>query len=150
MPIKAKAGYRSGYNDPDYIANLPKFSLPNLPGPGTFRMFPTTGDSMLPFPEHSDVIAQYVENWKDIKPDTPCIVVLKAEQDFVFKLVTIGNNNDILLKSLNSAYQPYHVSGDEVLEIWKYYKLLTDKMPDADTSIKELKTLVLDIRNRLI
>src|SRR5690606_25437200 len=25
VPVKAKAGYRSGYNDPQYIAELPKF-----------------------------------------------------------------------------------------------------------------------------
>src|SRR5690606_40737116 len=29
VPVKAKAGYASGgYNDPEYIAGLPKFSMP--------------------------------------------------------------------------------------------------------------------------
>uniref|UniRef100_A0A0N4Z8L8 HTH cro/C1-type domain-containing protein n=1 Tax=Parastrongyloides trichosuri TaxID=131310 RepID=A0A0N4Z8L8_PARTI len=56
VPIKAKAGYASGYNDPEFIANLPKFSIPHLPN-GTFRMFPIVGDSMLPIAEGSDIIA---------------------------------------------------------------------------------------------
>lgn len=149
IPIKAKAGYMAGYNDPDYIATLPKFSLPNLPKSGTFRMFPTTGDSMLPIPENSEIIAQYVENWKSLKPDTPCIVILKGEQDFVFKLVTIHEDGTVLLKSLNSAYKPYQLTSGDVLEIWKYYKHQTGTMPLAETDMQELKSLILDLGIRL-
>jgi hypothetical protein len=149
VPIKAKAGYRSGYNDPEFIATLPKFSLPNLPRSGTFRMFPTTGDSMLPIPENSDVIAQYVQDWNSIKPGTPCIVILKGEQDFVFKLVTIQSDGKILLRSLNKSYAPYTVSSGEILEIWKYYKHQTDTLPQSETDLQELKALILDIGLRL-
>lgn len=56
----------------------------NLLWGGTYRMFPTTGDSMLPIPEGSDVVARYVQDWKTLKPDRHCIVILKGEQDFVF------------------------------------------------------------------
>lgn len=49
---------------------------------GTCRMFPTTGDSMLPIPEGSDVVAGYV-------------------QDFVFKQVSLQKNGTVLLRSLN-------------------------------------------------
>ena len=148
VPVKAKAGYISGYNDPEYIAGLPKFSLPNLPKSGTFRMFPTTGDSMLPIPENSEVIAQYVQDWKSLKPDTPCIVILKGQQDFVFKLVTIQADGSVLLKSLNSKYSPYSVNGRDILEIWKYYKHQTDALPQPETDLQELKTLILELRDR--
>ena len=146
VPIKAKAGYRAGYNDPEYIAALPKFSLPNLPKSGTFRMFPTIGDSMLPIPENSEVIAQYVEDWKSLKPDTPCIVILKGEQDFVFKLVTVQNDGTVLLKSLNRNYAPYIVNNEDILEVWKYYKHQTGTLPSAETDLQELKTLILDLK----
>ncbi len=148
VPVKAKAGYRAGYNDPEYIAALPKFSLPNLPTTGTFRMFPTTGDSMLPIPENSDVIAQYIQDWKTIKADTPCIVILKGEQDFVFKLVTIQGNDEILLRSLNKNYAPYTVNSDAVLEIWKYYKHQTGTLPQPDTDLQELKTLIMGLKDQ--
>jgi len=147
VPIKAKAGYMAGYNDPEYIAGLPKFSLPNLPKSGTFRMFPTTGDSMLPIPENSEVIAQYVEDWKSLKPDTPCIVILKGQQDFVFKLVTVQPNGDVLLKSLNRNYTPYTVKVEDILEIWKYYKHQTGTLPPPETDLQELKTLILELRD---
>jgi len=149
VPVKAKAGYRSGYNDPEFIASLPKFSLPNLPGSGSFRMFPTTGDSMLPIPENSEVIAQFVQDWTSLGQDTPCIVILKAEQDFVFKLVTVYNDGRILLKSLNRNYEPYTVSSNEILEIWKYYKHQTGTLPGAATDLQELKKLILDLGARL-
>lgn len=145
VPIKAKAGYTTGYNDPEFIAGLPKFSLPNLPGSGTYRMFPTTGDSMLPIPENSEVIAQYVEDWKSLKPATPCIVILKG-QDFVFKLVTILNDGTILLESLNKKFTPYTVKSEDVLEVWKYYKHQTDTLPAPDTDLQEIKSLILDLK----
>ena len=150
VPVKAKAGYRSSYNDPEFIAKLPKFSLPNLPPDGTYRMFPTTGDSMLPIPEGSDVIAQYAQDWKNIKPDTPCIVILAGEQDFVFKLVTIQKDRKLLLKSLNKAYEPYTVDAKDVLEIWKYYKHQTGILPQPETKLEELKTLILNLRKDII
>lgn len=140
VPVKAKAGYAAGYNDSKYIAALPKFSMPNLPK-GTFRMFPTTGDSMLPVPEGSDVIAQYIEDWTSIKPDTPCIVILKGSQDFVFKLVSI-QQREFLLKSLNTAYQPYSVAPEDVLEIWKFYSYQTATFPEVATDFNQLKTMI--------
>jgi phage repressor protein C with HTH and peptisase S24 domain len=147
VPIRARAGYMAGYSDPEYIAQLPKFSLPNLPKSGTFRMFPTTGDSMLPIPENSDIIAQYVQDWKSLKPDTPCIVILKGEQDFVFKLVTV-QGRQVLLRSLNPAYEPYTVSASDILEIWKYYKHQTGTLPQPETGLQELKTLILGLGKR--
>jgi transcriptional regulator with XRE-family HTH domain len=149
VPIKAKAGYRAGYNDPEYIAALPKFSLPNLPKTGTFRIFPTTGDSMLPIPESSEVIAQYIQDWNSIKPHTPCIVILKGEQEFVFKLVTVHPNGEIVLKSLNRNYEPYTVNSEDVLEIWKYHKHQTGTLPEAETDLQELKCLLLEIKSDL-
>ncbi len=149
VPVKAKAGYRTGYNDPEFIASLPKFSLPNLPRSGTFRMFPTSGDSMLPIPENSDVIAQYVQDWKSLKPDTPCIVILKGDQDFVFKMVTVLSDTEVLLKSLNPNYAPYTVAGGDILEVWKYYKHQTGTLPQAETGLQELKTLIMGLSARL-
>jgi len=146
VPIKAKAGYSAGYNDPEFIAKLPKFSLPNLPKSGTFRMFPTTGDSMLPIPEKSDVIAQYVEDWKDLKADTPCIIILKSTQDFVFKLVTIQEDSTVLLKSLNRNYEPYAVEAENILEIWKYVKHQTDIIPEVETDLQEIKQMILSLK----
>lgn len=149
VPIKAKAGYRSGYNNPEFIASLPKVSLPNLPKPGTYRMFPTEGDSMLPVPEGSDVIAKYVQDWTTLKPGTPGIVILKGEQDFVFKLITVQKNGSLLLQSLNKAYEPYNVDSSEVLEVWQYVKHQTGTLPEPQTDMQELKAMILELQKNM-
>jgi transcriptional regulator with XRE-family HTH domain len=144
VPVKAKAGYMAGYNDPEFIASLPKYSLPNLPADGTFRIFPSTGDSMLPVPEGSDIIAQYVPDWTAIKAGTPCIVILKGQQDFVFKLVTMNPDSTILLKSLNPEYKPYTVEATEVMEIWRFYAYTSREFPEAQS---EMATVLMAVRN---
>lgn len=142
VPIKAKAGYSDGYADPDFIATLPRFSLPNMPTGKTFRMFPTKGSSMLPIPEGSDIIGEYVANWHELKPKTPCIVILKNAQDFVFKMVTIQKERQLLLESLNKMYHPYTVDIAEVLEIWKFYRYQTGTLPEPTTELDEVKRLL--------
>lgn len=144
IPVKAKAGYMAGYNDPEFIASLPKYSLPNLPADGTFRIFPSTGDSMRPVPEGSDIIAQYVPDWTSIKADTPCIVILKGQQDFVFKLTTMNPDSTILLKSLNPEYKPYTVEANDVMEIWRFYAYTSREFPEAQP---EMTTVLMAIRN---
>jgi len=129
VPAKAKAGYKDGCKDPEYIAELPKGNLPNLPGTGTFRMFPTTGDSMLPIPEGSDIIGKYVEVWTQLKANTPCIVILK-DQDFVFKMVTVQDNGTFILTSSNPVYEPYRVEAADVLEIWAYHSFHSKRIPE--------------------
>jgi len=145
VPVKAKAGYRSGYSDPEFISSLPRFSLPNLPKHGTYRMFNSVGDSMLPIPEDSDIIGLYVQDWTSLKPDTLCIVVLKGEQDIVFKAVTVQKDGSVQLKSLNKLYQHYTVDGSEVLEIWRYIKYQTSTIPEPETDMQEIKSMIQDL-----
>lgn len=144
VPIKAKAGYMAGYNDPEFIAGLPKYSIPNLPAQGTFRIFPSIGDSMVPIPEGSDIIAQYVPDWTAIRSDTPCIVILKGHQDFVFKMITINNDGTILLKSLNPEYKPYLVESGDVMELWRFYAYTSREFPEARS---EMETILAAIKN---
>lgn len=146
VPIKAKAGYTTGYHDPQFIATLPKYTLPQLPKHGTYRIFPTTGDSMLPIPENSDIVARYMPNWLDIKPGTLCIVVLKTQQDIVFKMVHIvADNQHLELHSLNPLYAPYIVPMEEVAEIWQFYSFSSKNLPpahtDLDIVLKEIQLL---------
>lgn len=137
VPIKAKAGYRAGHADPDYLAALPKFNIPNLPSGHTYRMFPTSGDSMLPIPEDSDILARYVQDWLSLKPATLCIVILIGDQEFVFKQVTVTDEG-LLLHSLNKLYEDYLVAFSDVLEIWEYYSFHSKKLPEELTDLTQV------------
>ena len=149
VPVKAKAGYRTSYSDPEFIASLPKLNLPGLPRNGTFRTFPIGGDSMLPIPDGSDITGQFVENWKTLKADTPCILILDGINDFVFKLVTLQKDGTFLLRSLNKLYEPYTVEPGEVLEIWQFKLLHQKEMPEIPTELEELKMMMKDLMSKM-
>lgn len=121
VPVKAQAGYTASYGDLDFISSLPKFNLPFLAKEKTYRCFQIQGDSMLPVQEGSWVTCSYVQNWKDIKDGTPCILVTK-EEGIVFKIVynRIDERKTLQLVSSNREYKPYEIGIDMVAEIWKY------------------------------
>lgn len=151
VPVKAKMGYRSGYNDPEYIASLPKFSLPNLPKGKTYRIFPSIGESMLPIKPNTDFITEYLEDWETLR-DTPCVLVLKSGgSDFVFKFVTYQQaTRNFQLRSLNEdEYAPYTVPADEVLEVWKYYKHITGELPEKEPPLRQLVGMVSNLSENM-
>ena len=130
VPVKASAGYLNGYGDPEYVAELPKFSLPMFKQ-GTFRAFEIKGDSMLPLPSGSIVIAEYVENWHDIKPNHTYVVVSK-EDGVVYKRIAFKFKEDKGLKlvSDNKTYEPYWVQADDIIEVWKAKAFISTELPE--------------------
>ena len=146
VPIKAKAGYLAGFNDPEFIAQLPRFSLPHLPENKTYRMFPTEGNSMLPIPENCLVIAEYVADWRFLK-NTHSIVIMKNEQTFLFKVVTlVPERQSLLLHSLNPDYTDREVWVGDVLEVWRYHSHITDMIPSEDAMMNQILNYVKEIR----
>lgn len=139
VPLRAKAGYTNGFADPEFIKKLPTFQLPILFSERKYRMFQISGDSMLPIPDKSYVIGEYVENWNDIK-DGSGYVILTQEDGIVFKLVynQIKKNRTLLLKSLNPEYDPYEIPVNEVREVWKFCNYLSSEMPDEGVAKNEL------------
>lgn len=150
VPIKAKAGYADGgYSDPEYIAELPKYSLPHIPKQGTFRIFPITGDSMLPIVSGSDITGQFVEDWTKLKAGTPAIIILKGIQDFVFKRMTFQQNGYLLLESLNPEFHPYEVNVEDVLEVWKFHSFTCIVMPEPEPEIKQLMRMIQELKEEI-
>jgi transcriptional regulator with XRE-family HTH domain len=121
IPLKAHAGYTSGYSDAEFLSTLPKFSLPFLPENKTYRSFQIKGDSMLPITEGIWVTCSYIEDWTNIKDGTPCIIIIKNE-GIVFKLIysQIKKNKTFLLVSNNKNYKPYELEINNIFEIWKF------------------------------
>lgn len=120
VPIKATAGYLSGYDDPEYIEQLEKIKLPFLPT-GKHRAFPIQGDSMLPVKDGSFIVAKYIESVEDIRNGRTYIVVTN-DDGMTYKRVhnQIKKNGTLELISDNQKYPPYSVSIDDVVEIWEF------------------------------
>jgi transcriptional regulator with XRE-family HTH domain len=129
VPLKASAGYLNGYADPEYVAKLPKFYLPMFKQ-GTYRAFEIKGDSMLPIVSGDIIIAEYLENWADVKPGETYVVISK-DDGVVYK--RIGNkfkdNKKLKLISDNPVYEPYEINGEDVLEIWKAKGYISTQLP---------------------
>lgn len=130
VPVKASAGYLNGYGDPEYVAELPKFSLPMF-NQGTYRAFEIKGDSMLPLPSGSVIIGEYVENWHDIKPGQTYIIVSR-EEGVVYKRIAFKYKEEKGLKlvSDNKTYEAYWVGSEDILEVWKAKAFISTELPE--------------------
>jgi len=151
VPVKASAGYLNGYADPEYVAQLPKFYLPMFKQ-GTYRAFEIKGDSMLPLVSGTVIIGEYVENWGDVKAGDTYVVLSKTE-GIVYK--RIGNkyrdNKKLKLLSDNPVYDPYEVSGEDILEIWKAKAYLSTHlpMPTPEPSIENLTSMMSEMQKSI-
>jgi transcriptional regulator with XRE-family HTH domain len=119
VPVKAAAGYMTGYSDPTYLEELNKFRLPFLPE-STYRAFEIKGDSMYPLPSGSIVVGEYLENWKDIK-DGQTYLVISNHDGIAYKRVfsQIEENQTLVMRSDNPSYPAYSLPIDEVHEVWR-------------------------------
>lgn len=141
VPMKASAGYTSGYADPDYLKVLPTFHLPFLSRDRKYRSFPIKGDSMPPVVEGSYVVAEFVQNWMSIRNGTPCIVVTKDE-GIVFKVLhnRLESDQSFQLCSTNTFYEPYMVHVNDILEIWKFVNYISPELPDVQIDTNDLSS----------
>lgn len=118
IPHKARAGYLSGYSDPEFIEGLQHIALPFLTN-GKFRAFPVSGDSMPPHKDGSFIIGRYVENLGEVR-DGKTYILLTRNEGIVYKRLNKNGKNSLTLISDNAFYEPYKVKASDVLEIWEY------------------------------
>ncbi|MCC7318828.1 MAG: LexA family transcriptional regulator [Bacteroidales bacterium] len=154
---KAKAGYTTGFADPEYIKVLPAFHLPFLSSSKKYRSFQISGDSMLPIPDKSYVTGEYVVDWNFIRSHQPYII-LTRDEGVVFKIVEnkLKEEGVLSLHSLNSLYEPYELAVSEIREVWKFVHFISSEMPEpnrerdplADT-VKQLQQQVQAIQTKL-
>jgi transcriptional regulator with XRE-family HTH domain len=147
---KAKAGYATGYADPEYIGELPVFRLPFLSEKRKYRTFQLKGDSMLPIPDGSWVTGEFLQDWLNLPNGTACIV-FTIDNGIVFKIVEneIRSNGRLILYSLNPLYEPYEVHVSEVKEIWKFVNYISSELPEPVIPEKQLMQTVAGIKHDL-
>lgn len=135
VPVKAKAGYTSGYADPNYIKVLPAFNLPFLSPNKKYRTFPISGDSMPPVVDGAYVTGEYLQDWNYVKNGHPYIVITQDE-GIVFKILynRIEEDGSFLLCSTNTNYSPYSVKVQDILEIWKFVNYINPKFEEPTSS----------------
>lgn len=130
---KAKAGYTTGFADPEYIKVLPAFHLPFLSRNKKYRSFQISGDSMLPIPDKSYVTGEYIVDWNFIRSHQPYII-LTREEGVVFKIVEnkLTEEGILTLHSLNTIYEPFDLPVGEIREVWKFVHYISSEMPEPN------------------
>lgn len=155
VPVKAAAGYMTGYGDVEYIESLPRFMMPfpELPQDRSYRVFQIQGESMLPVPSGSYILCEYVQNWATIRSDE-CYVLLTKDDGVVYKRVInhLEEKKELLLKSDNREFDPYTVEADKILEVWKAVGYTSFQLPDGNfqpVGMQELTQLVMEMKRDL-
>jgi transcriptional regulator with XRE-family HTH domain len=147
---KAKAGYQSGFADPDYISVLPAFHLPFLSREKKYRSFQISGDSMLPIPDGSFVTGEYVQNWEYIR-SKHAYIVLTLNDGIVFKVIEnrIKQEGRLRMFSLNPMYEPFDVDVAEVREVWKFVNYINDEFPEPQPHAEALLETVKNLKREI-
>jgi transcriptional regulator with XRE-family HTH domain len=144
---KAKAGYRTGFADPEYIKVLPAFQMPFLSKQKKYRSFQVSGDSMLPIPDGAWVTCEFLQNWHLIQ-NRHAYVIHTLDDGVVFKVVEnlIRSEGKLRLHSLNIAYEPYDVHVNDIREVWKFVHYISNEMPNEGVSNADLAKQVNRLR----
>ncbi len=138
VPARAEAGYLQGFQDPDYIRELPKMYFPAIPE-GTYRAFEIQGDSMVPMESGSVVICSYVENLSELKNEKTYVIATHLDGIVYKRIVKNPDGESLTAISDNPVFPPYKVLFRDIAEIWQYYAHIsfTDTKTAAVNAIDE-------------
>ncbi len=156
VSIKAKAGYTTGYFDPEFISGLPTFQLPMLTRDKKYRAFQISGDSMLPVQDKSWVVGEYVQDLSSVK-DGQLYIVLTLNEGIVFKRVKneLKEKGNLKMVSSNPEYAPYDLSISEIREVWKFVLHITDEIAEKSdnqqvlNNIEQIRKEIVEIKQQL-
>jgi transcriptional regulator with XRE-family HTH domain len=149
VPVKAAAGYLAGYADPEFVDELNTFTLPML-APGQYRAFEIVGDSMLPTPSGSVIVGEKVDDLEELK-NSNTYVVLSRNEGVVYKRVMKNNRakDKLTMISDNPQYEPYYVSAEDVLEVWKAVYILQKANLGPRWDVNQLAGMVNNLQEQV-
>ena len=153
VSVKAQAGYLEGYDDSNYIEELPTYSLPEMRN-GTYRMFQVSGFSMYPtLQDGSYVIGKFVEDWEWLGDNRVCVVVTERDGVIVKRVTNRAREKGFLYcKSDNRDYKHIKVMLEDVKEIWECKAHISFEFLDPVTNyqkIAELEVNVSELQNKV-
>jgi len=150
VTVPAQAGYASESRNPEFISELPSYSLPDYRfKTGTYRSFDVKGESMEPtFYEDDRVICSFVEPtmWRTSLHNGNVYIIV-TKDDILLKRVISRTPPFLKLHSDNPEFQPYDVHMNDIQEIWHVkYKLSSfdhqRKYEEKTGEMDELKTIL--------
>ena len=147
VPMKAAAGYISGFADQEFISELNTFTLPMITGNG-FRAFEIEGDSMLPVESGSIIVCNQENSLDYVKEGLPYVVV--GKDGIVYKRIQKmpQEKNKVLLISDNPMYQPYPIHKKDIVELWMG-KYVINPVRNSIGSFNALNNVVEELKKQV-
>ncbi len=127
VDIKVRAGDTIEFDNPNYVENLPKFSVPGISGDKLFA-FEVDGESMMPTLTHGDwVVCEYLTRGAPIYDNHVYVVVTNSFVTKRIQQVKRGNQLEELrlISDNHQVYQPYNVPLEDVKQLLKVKCRLT-------------------------
>ena len=104
---------------------------------------------MLPIPDGSYVICEYIENWDTIK-DGESHILITQSQGLVYKRVYKEEDGNLLLKSDNVLYEPYRLATSGLIEVWRSLAYISFSLPNEEdkqeSDIQQLSQIVMQLK----
>jgi transcriptional regulator with XRE-family HTH domain len=149
VPVKAAAGYLTGYADSEFIDELNTFTLPML-APGNYRAFEIIGDSMLPTPSGSIIVGEKLDDIESVKSNQAYIVVSRSE-GIVYKRIVKNPKvkNKLTLVSDNPQFQPYQINSEDVVELWHAQMVLSKVAAQQRWDMNTLASMVNNLQSQV-
>ena len=146
VSVKAQAGYLEGYDDSNYIEELPTYSVPDMRN-GTYRMFQVSGFSMYPtLQDGSYVIGKFVENWEWLSDNRVCVVVTERDGVIVKRVTNRAREKGFLYcKSDNRDYKHIKVMLEDIKEIWECQAHISFEFLDPVTNYQKIAELEVNV-----
>ena len=146
VSVKAQAGYLEGYDDSNYIEELPTYSLPEMRN-GTYRMFQVSGFSMYPtLQDGSYVIGKFVEDWEWLGDNKVCVVVTERDGVIVKRVTNRAREKGFLYcKSDNRDYKHIKVMLEDIKEIWECQAHISFEFLDPVTNYQKIAELEVNL-----
>ncbi|OQP63094.1 hypothetical protein A3860_03730 [Niastella vici] len=142
VPVKARAGYMSGYGDPQFIQSLSAYRLPGYTN-GTYRIFEVEGHSMFPTLQDADrVIARWADI-SEVRDDRVYVLVTRTQGVLIKRLINRHHEGKIIVKSDNNhggsiEFPTIVLDVEEVAEIWYVVERWTRQLPGPGEIYKRL------------
>lgn len=156
VPVKAQAGYLTGYKDKEYFEKLPAFALPGFKN-DVYRAFEVSGYSMLPaegvglYPGDI-IIAAFLDHPHKIRDSRVYVIVCDAPEvdNIIVKrcLNRLEANNKIICFSdnKNGDYPAIILEPDQIKEIWEFKAKISRHIPPPGSIFDQLN----DLSGRLV
>lgn len=143
VPVKARAGYLSGYADPEFITTLPAYRLPGYNN-GSYRIFEVQGISMFPTFQDKDRCVTRWAQVSDIRDDRVYVLITRNDGLLIKRLINRSQEGKIICKSDNNhtgEFPAIVLDVSEIMEVWYVVERWTRQLPGPGEIYKRIVNL---------